>query len=381
MNKDILILTMTLLLLVISPCSSSDQNLTSVEISEKSAWIEYEKVLQKMSIPNIKYGIAESRKNEERNCPTIESDHIKTNIPIVNAGRLGQENWSPIIDLSEQDVAEVNKMILLSGDEDTYNLFRLMPDEFMKWIRSEQHISLISLATATHETNHVMNNLLWSCNKWQFAYYFKSHSYPTELHLNDTINYSVIDELIPASLKSPNITLKNYNNYIIKNKDIKGKDFLILLGELNAYLTGANFEANLINTELYDKFLTSGVQSYGGNLTGMNEFMLYALYYLKVTRAQHSSSDQTYIKIKNSPLLRAHLARLWHESEATLDRFFKYTVGNGGLFEEDPDLLRAIYSKELLHELDLLNIPHRNANDWDNTYLSDTYIIKNIHSK
>ncbi|MDY7536809.1 hypothetical protein QN372_02075 [Undibacterium sp. RTI2.1] len=123
--------------------------------------------------------------------------------------------------------------------------------------------------------------------------------------------------------------------------------------EFNAYTLTARLELDLTSTSVYEKLKTSGLQSYAGNISGMSDFMLYTLSYLKAARVNHPS---TYQNIKNSPLFLAHINSLWESAENTLNIVYNFTLSKGGVYSVNSEVIAEIYSPELISELDVLGI-------------------------
>ncbi|MEB0174184.1 hypothetical protein QN364_19010 [Undibacterium sp. CCC1.1] len=290
----------------------------------------------------------------------------------------GEPQWDKSINLKESDTAVVNQLLLDSNNRDAYQLFRLMPHSVMWWIRINKGISLITLTTAIHETVHDMHTLMRKCNSGNSTYLFNGYGRITERHPGDSANFSIVEEVIPDKFKVLLPSNSNFNTYIIKSKKFTGNDISTGVDEFNAYTIAANLETNLTSTSVYQKFKTSGLDSYSGNISGMSDFMLYILCYFKAARAHYPS---TYQNIQNSHLFLAHINRLWESAENTLSIAYKFTLSEGGIYYVNSQVIAEIYSPELISELDLLGVKHLHFDHWNNTYFSKNRGIKNLPEK
>ena len=64
---------------------------------------------------------------------------------------------------------------------------------------------------------------------------------------------------------------------------------------------------------------------------------------------------------------------IWEKAETQLVQNYEYTTisGNDNMYQHNVDLeyFEAAYSEDLLNELDLIGINHKNRNHWESTYL------------
>jgi hypothetical protein len=323
---------------------------------------------EKISLQNISVLPAgEKPQYDAAECIFLSEPSTAKNLDHTSEIVIRKANWHDKLNLEKSDVAAVNEILKKYGDNGIYQLFRLLPDEVMWWIRVDKSLSLISLTKAIHETHHAINKVLSYCNDRYASYYFEGDVWTTELRTGDTANYSIVTETIPKKYGEGSMQTSNYYPYILKSKTYSGNDFIVLLDEFNAYTSAARLEINLHPSEIYQKLRTSGLTSYGGNLQGMSDFMLYTLCYLQAARTHYPASYQ---KIRNSPLLVAQIMRVWTAAEKALHDGYQYTASGGGIFLVQPELIDTIYSQQYLTELDRLGIVHAASADWSGSYLA-----------
>ncbi|MFZ6687144.1 hypothetical protein ACO0K0_05305 [Undibacterium sp. SXout11W] len=340
------------------------------EIEDKAFAIgmnSYKLALEKMSVQDINLlPSGENPKYDAAACVFLKEHSSAEKMIDDKRGIIVRKaNWQAKLDLKKSDVSAVNQILSKYASKEIYLLFRLLPDEVMWWIRKDQRLTLMSLVDAVHEAHHALDQVLSYCNDSNATFYFDGEARITELKRGGTENYSIISEGIPEKYGIGTPPNSNYYRYVNNNKLHVNNDFIILLDEFNAYTSTASLDISLTPSELYKKFRSSGITSYGGNLQGMSDFMLYTLCYLQVARMHYPDS---YKKIKESPFLLAHIARVWKAAEQTLHDGYKHTVNNGGIYVLQPDLIDTIYSPQFLAELDHLGIAHGNRVDWLNTY-------------
>jgi len=230
-------------------------------------------------------------------------------------------------------------------------LFKAMRSEALWWIRSERGVTLTSLLTAIHETNHVYDLALSRCNGGDKTYYFDGAVWRTELRFGDTPPYAMAEKWVPASMKASPIG--RYQHYFKRIGPQRGNDMPTLLDELNAHITGAELERSLIGSDIYQQF--SGGNTVDANMTGTVDFMVFTLAYLRTLREDYPAS---WAKVKASPLLLQHLQRLWSKSEALLS---SWPVEGAQKFLVNVAPLHDAYAAGLQTELDRLGIIHAAA--------------------
>lgn len=221
------------------------------------------------------------------------------------------------------------------------------------WLRSQGALTLSTVPTAYHEANHAIDIALAACHGGRAVYVFDGHTYVTELVRGRTAPYVVAAAAVPAAIKAG--AALRYQTYLVQTPRVPANDFTTLLDELNAYVGGAAIELELTRSPLYARFRADGNAALDGNIGGAADMMLYVLSYLKVVRTSYPDS---YARIRNSPLLLAHLQRLWSAAEAMLKEAAPYGSERGGLYVYPIGALVAVRSAPFLAELDRLKIRH-----------------------
>jgi len=227
-------------------------------------------------------------------------------------------------------------------------LFKAARAEALWWIRLERDVSLTSLLTAIHETNHIFDFALSRCNGGDKSFYFDGAVWRTELRFGDTPPYAMADKWVPASMKSSPIG--RYQHYFIRLGPQRGNDMQALLDELNAHLTGAELERNLVGTDIYLQF--KGGDTIDANMSGSVDFMVFTLAYLRMMREDYPAS---WAKVKASPLLLQHLQRLWSKGE---DLLSSWPASGAQKIIVNVTPLHDAYTAGLQTELDRLGIAH-----------------------
>lgn len=223
------------------------------------------------------------------------------------------------------------------------------------WLRRQGGIDLASVPTAFHEANHVLDLGLSACHQGRAVFVFDGTVYPTELLRGSTAPYGLAAAAVPAAFKSGGSA--RYQTYMVGTPRKAANDFTTLLDEFNAYASAAAIEVELARSPLYKRFRAEGNAALDGNIGGTADMMLFVLSYLKVVRTSHPDS---YARIRNSPLLLAHLQRLWRSADAMLAAAAPYSSEKGGLYVYPIAALVAVRSPAFMGELDRLGIRHAN---------------------
>ncbi len=250
--------------------------------------------------------------------------------------------------------------------EHAFNIFVRNPVDFMTWcnlLNVFEELKPSYLASVVHEANHMTNSKLRMCSSnYKKTFLFCGNIFTVEVNSQNTEHISIVEETIAEKLK----VADRYKTYIEDHKD-GDNSFDSLLEELNSYTGGAHF------TYLYLKSgkapSINGTSTSDGNLNGMLNFMVWLQYYLKTARLNYSN---TYNTIK-SPQNLAYIQVIWEKAETQLEQNYEYTTisGNDNMYQHEIDLeyFKAAYSEDLLNELDLIGINHKNQNHWETTYL------------
>ena len=221
------------------------------------------------------------------------------------------------------------------------------------WLRRQGAVNLSTLPTAYHEANHALDVALAACHGGRAVYVFDGKTYVTELVRGSTAPYVVAAAAVPEAIKAG--AAVRYQTYLVQTPRVPANDFTTLLDELNAYVGGATIEVELAGTPLYTRFRADGNAALDGNIGGTADMMLYILSYLKVVRSNYPDS---YARIAASPLLLAHLQRLWTAAEAMLKAAAPHGSERGGLYVYPIAALVAVRSGPFSEELDRLKIRH-----------------------
>jgi hypothetical protein len=225
------------------------------------------------------------------------------------------------------------------------------------WLRTQGALNLSTLPTAYHEANHAIDVALAACNGGRAVYVFEGATYVTEMVRGATAPYVVAAAAVPAAIKAG--APVRYQTYLVRTPKVPANDFTTLLDEFNAYVGAATIEVELGGSPLYTRFRSEGNAALDGNIGGAGDMMLYVLSYLKVVRTEYPDS---YAKIRNSPLLLAHLQRLWTASERMLKAAAPLGSDKGGLYVIPIAALVAVNSPAYIKELDRLKIRHASTN-------------------
>lgn len=235
-------------------------------------------------------------------------------------------------------------------------LRQAVPADLLWWLRSQGEVNLSTLPTAYHEANHAIDVALAACHGGRAVYVFGGRTYVTEMVRGATAPYVVAAAAVPPAIKAG--AAVRYQTYLVRTPKVAANDFTTLLDEFNAYVGAAAIELELVKSPLYARFRADGNAALDGNIGGAADMMLYVLSYLKVVRISYPDS---YAKIRNSPLLLAHLQRLWTASEAMLQAAAPYGSDKGGLYVYPIAALVAVHSPAFIGELDRLKIRHADS--------------------
>lgn len=227
-------------------------------------------------------------------------------------------------------------------------LFRAAQPQVMWWIRHAAVLNLQSVLTAFHEANHMLDLALSDCHEGRAVYFFRGQTYVTDYVRGQAPAFAIAAAEIPAHFKTP---LSRYAVYFGDPGVYRG-DFFALIDELNAHVAGAELEIAASGTPLYKDFAAS-IDSIDGNIGGMADFMLYTQSYLKALRKQYPDA---YRLLLARPKAMEHVQRLWTAAEAVLEKAVAFAPERGGIYRYPAETLKAVYSPEMLGELDAAGI-------------------------
>ncbi|UGQ47798.1 hypothetical protein [Massilia endophytica] len=229
-------------------------------------------------------------------------------------------------------------------------LFDAARPQVMWWIRHAGAINLQSVLTAFHEANHMLDFALSDCHKGKAVYFFRGRTYVTDYQRGEAPAFSIAASEIPARFKT---ALGRYAVYFGDPGVYRG-DFFPLIDELNAHVGGAEFELAAAATPLYRE-LAGQVNAIDGNIGGMADFMLYTVSYLKALR---KSDPEAYRLLASRRTALEHVQRLWSAAEAVLEKAVHLAPERGGIYRYPAEALKAVYSPDMLGELDAIGIRH-----------------------
>jgi len=227
-------------------------------------------------------------------------------------------------------------------------LFRAAQPQVMWWIRHAAVLNLQSVLTAFHEANHMLDLALSDCHEGRAVYFFRGQAYVTDYVRGQAPAFSIAAAEIPAHFKTP---LSRYAVYFGDPGTYRG-DFFALIDELNAHVAGAELEIAATGTPLYKDFAAT-IDSIDGNIGGMADFMLYTQSYLKALRKQDPEAYHLLLARRRA---MGHVQRLWTAAEAVLEKAVAFAPERGGIYRYPSETLKAVYSLEMLGELDAAGI-------------------------
>lgn len=266
------------------------------------------------------------------------------------------------------DMQEVNDVLLSQDAAHSYDMFQRSPADVMWWVRSSgRAVTLGTLGTGVHETNHVIDFLISAiCSGDGYSrYLLDGQVHLTGTRMGDTANRVIVDSTYPAALKVSRAA--RFDAYITDTAGNSRNDFSSLLDEFNAYAGAAALEAAVRGAPEMAYLYQENVMS-DENIGGMVDFMLFMQHYLLAAK---SSSPLTYSAIQGQPDTLAFMQVLWTRAESVLVRAYPHSTtatGKGGTIVP-ADVFAEIYSPQMLSELDALGITHKVAADWVGTYL------------
>jgi hypothetical protein len=281
--------------------------------------------------------------------------------------RLLKENSSKS-SIKSEDAQVINDVLNATGNHHVSTIFRLMPDQVTWWVRFTGSISILSLGTAIHESNHIVDAVLTHCNNGFSTYLLEGHVIKTDHKFGDSPKYSIAADMLPLKFKT-NSMGSRFHLYIEQNGSHAESDFSILLDELVAYTGAASLDISILRSTEYSWLVDRQVAWFDVNPGGMADFMIYTLAYLKALRVNY---PEAYLRLQQQPKTLALLQVIWSAAETTLVSAYDLTTkaNNGGILRISRDAIAAAYSDEFLGELDRLGIKHASINSWRTSYLN-----------
>jgi hypothetical protein len=280
--------------------------------------------------------------------------------------KLIKEN-SSLSSIKSGDAQVINNVLNSTGNHHGSTIFRFMPEQVTWWVRFAGSISIQSLGTAIHESNHIVNAALTHCNNGFSTYFFEGHVIKTDHKFGDSQKYSIAAETLPLKLKSNSIGSR-FHIYIEENGSHAESDFSILLDELVAYTGSASLDISIFRSKEYSWLVNRKIAWFDVNPGGMADFMIYTLSYLKALRISY---PEEYLRLQQQPKTLALLQTIWSAAETTLVSAYDLTrnANKEGILIISRDAIAAAYSDEFIDELDRLGIKHASINSWHTSYL------------
>lgn len=270
--------------------------------------------------------------------------------------------------IKSKDTQVVNNIINSIGNHHSSTIFRFMPEQVMWFTRISGEISIQSLGTAIHESNHIVDAALTHCNDGFSTYLFEGHVIKTDHKFGDSLQYSIAADTLPMKLKSNSIGSR-FHQYIEQNGSYAKSDFSILLDELVAYTGAASLDISILRSTEYSWLVDRKISWFDVNPGGMADFMIYTLAYLKALRINY---PEAYLRLQQQQKTLTLLQTIWSAAETTLVSAYDLTsnANKGGILIISRDAISAVYSDEFLGELDRLEIKHASTDSWRSSYLN-----------
>lgn len=296
-------------------------------------------------------------------------------MPILNLSDCNElhkslkENISRI-SIKSEDAQIINNILNSTGNNNSSAIFRFMPEQVMWFTRISGAISIQSLGTAIHESNHIVDAALTHCNNGFATYLFDAHVIETDHKFGDSLQYSIATDMLPEKFKTNSIGSR-FHQYIEQNGSHPESDFSILLDELVAYTGAASLDISILRSTEYSWLVDRQVAWLDVNPGGMADFMIYTLAYLKALRINY---PEVYLRLQQQPKTLTLLQMIWRAAEKTLMFAYDLTknANRGGILIVSRDAISEAYSDEFISELDRLRVKHVSVNDWSSSYLRTT---------
>lgn len=274
------------------------------------------------------------------------------------------------ISIKSNETQVVNNILNSTRNHHSSTIFRFMPDQVMWFTRISGAISIQSLGTAIHESNHIVDAALTYCNNGFATYLFEGHVIKTDHKFGDSLQYSIAADMLPPKLKTSSIGSR-FHQYIELNGSHAKSDFSILLDELVAYTGAASLDISILRSTEYSWLVDRKIAWLDVNPGGMADFMIYTLAYLKALRINY---PEAYLRLQQQPKTLALLQTIWTAAETTLMSAYDLTknANSGGILIISRDAISEAYSDEFISELNRIGVSHASMNDWSSSYLKMT---------
>ncbi|MGK5034990.1 hypothetical protein [Janthinobacterium sp. LB3P118] len=120
----------------------------------------------------------------------------------------GAKDWQP----KSPDEKAVKNIIHHKSSAQLNGLLSFIGEDVMWWTRIENEVDIVTLPRAFHESSHVIDLQLTSCNDNKAAYFFNGQVYVMDLLHGSIPSYTIAAEKIPAVIKSQ--PLGRYSTYL-----------------------------------------------------------------------------------------------------------------------------------------------------------------------
>lgn len=263
------------------------------------------------------------------------------------------------LDLSNSEIKKVNDYLLEVDPDHAYKVFVRRPADFVNWMAATGgKANLLTVGTATHETQHMTDTVLRGCpTAGVYKALLHGVILSTGITAGETSSIGMIDAVVAPALKGE----ARYGTYVASAP--AGNDFTVLLDELAAYAGAAHTDVQMIaKGKAAD--MTGTVDA---NIGGTVNFMVYLQYYLQAARLNYPT---TYDNIRNDPLAITAIQAIWSRAEQALRDSYAYTQeGATPRLVVNSTYFDAAYSAALLAELDAIGVTHATRASWSGTYL------------
>lgn len=251
-------------------------------------------------------------------------------------------------------VQAMDEVLAQSKLASAIHLNRLAPAELQWWLSVHTlpdmpPFGLQAVTLAVHETIHRVSAAATACNGGLASYYFDGQAWPTELRQGELPRNGIAARHIPPELQA--LRKDRYQLYIARIGQQEGNDLALLLSEFNAYTATAELELALAGSAIQQEAAAQQA-SVDDDVAGSADFMLFTLAYLRALREDYPADWQ---RIKSSPLLVAHIQRIWSSAERV--QAARQQLGLA-YFQVSPAVLALVYQPAFIGELDRLGIRH-----------------------
>ena len=153
----------------------------------------------------------------------------------------------------------------------------VLPEEFAWWLHVKGPVNLLTLSLAVHETSHALENLLRLCGSGSSRYALGSRIYDIGVRPGELPRVSDLARRVPPN-ELASVSPMRLRKYF--HEAAADNDFSTLIGELVAYVVGAQAELVLLERARGWPFTPDGLTAFDGNLGGMVDLVIMVKAYL-----------------------------------------------------------------------------------------------------